>query len=1608
MKRGIESGGQDRELTQALREAVDEIRKGESVESEQSEEEVRSPSHETSKSSSENDQLFLQKLKRYAVERLTPEKLERLRRVTAEDINNIGIKGRYSDHVLDALSALGYQVLSIDHTKKILELKNSRGGKGTVRFGDLKTAMIALRHKASKVESTSEAKVTPPNNPSGEGNNEHTQNTVDSIEDDAHKNHQFFLKLRTFDLNTLTPQERGVLSNVTAEDIKNIGVQGTYKDHVLDALAVLGYTVLSIDHTKKRLQLSDSQGGEGNLRFVDIRSALTALRHSASKMKTSDKENVNPETGVVAKGDHESKQNEAMQAVPLSKEGKALLKHFKYDLYRLSHEQLEVLRAVTTDDINRIGVPGSDSVQILNALAVFGYTVSAVNYNAQTAKIRKGDESVQSVQMSDIKLALMEICAVVQKEALREKSQSDEVNPFVIEDTEVFDVTGGLEENVHVDFDPSKEDDDNKIPSPGEVFDVTGGYMVGDHTNESVTSEEVTEELDKYLHGEITGIGEDTQDLANPDNNVRKSQSDDEESEDFSDTLTEDVLSNGQALPGEVGENTDSGLFSPGDPEEKIKRIGEDTLEHELAEPADPPTEGTWDRTAHEFVNNEVRGEKIDDVFLVQGSLVEQKYGVAPVYPEISIGQKLEINDADIKTAVEEAHIPKDTSGDPEIALELAIRRRNALEFLATAGYTFDKGKLRPLAENERSTLRENRVLNEKADVEEVAIRNDLVFDTRFETTFGLTREEMFRIDGFEDLSREQQMLIYENLNELVQAQSQKSLAGKLFSGFATHFLNAEKVEEQQFGKGKGMSKYGDFIRRAVETMNEYGPKRVHVENGVLEPDLVSIDFDRANRGEQWKAVRALNIAAYKLAQMPVSWQEDGIGTHAEDEPGERSRFSKFATSVSTFFRDRFSERRKRYLAYQEVQQAYESARDALSAILLESGILPGAVAMKLNEVDHKVLQLQIIETQPEVTEAMETIEDPGFIKKIGSAVWEAKTPLALGYLTRTFFTSTLGALSGPFVAAARGGARSWNQTSAELRERDRNARAGVENPKIAKTLEDIAVLEGIDPVARSGIQNMRLQNLKNFVNAELNVVSVVNSKEVNGEQIDRGLAAKLEALVGTFSTGIVDGSLENINEKGVREKHALLDRLQARVQYTEDKLKLNRIRFGQGAEVPANMARLFQALGAGRMILETFKKDPKTEKTENIKAYHEGETDAEGFVTKTAIQARLDSFMQTREGTIHNSRRALQQRALTLAMVRDGAIGLAGFELAEYVRDHDMLSTAWEKSAAMYKSITETSNFDMSQFVPDPEPGFGPEISEVRAESAFLRPATEGAPEQIILPGEELRSIPENPVRGARGSYKIERNDTLTEILRNNVPEIKNSIEGSQDTKIANLLNEFSGKLTDEDLKRIGLRDRNFDLIYEGDSINIDELNKIITEKHFLNDSVGGAPDTTFESLTSAPSSTESPQATSSRVETPSSPVDVVSPQTNVVEMRAVQGEKIRTELIDTMRIKSSWSRIGGYYVKDLPQLVQEDSLVSQEVRNNLNKVLHAQEVLAKAGVKPPSLRNETVNEYMTRATRLVAENFTAEEQKKLLGKMATVKGLASSAPPSPKTWAT
>lgn len=684
---------------------------------------------------------------------------------------------------------------------------------------------------------------------------------------------------------------------------------------------------------------------------------------------------------------------------------------------------------------------------------------------------------------------------------------------------------------------------------------------------------------------------------------------------------------------------------------------------------------------------------------------------------------------------------------------------------------------------------------------------------SKFEKAFGIAHSDLEQIDGFTKLSSAQQKLVFENLSSF--AQSGSSFMGGVWEG-----LIGTKNAVPPKGS-RGMGAYGPMLAQLVGAVAD-GPNVYEEKDGTLLPSFMkmpAMEGKRDARYQMVKAIEAFNKQAHTMARTPASWLQDGIGTHSE----KKTWFSAL--------KDRFSKDRKNYNEYQNRQAQYDTAKRLLSEEMERAGFSPAEVAAQLVAADSRMFEMQFLQTSPDAAREVQNIPKQSFWKQVGEQMKSAGGYAALGFVWRSATAEALHILSGPVLAAAIGSTRGWNKSAALIRERDRMART--HDPELEKLERDYHAQK---PGTASAEEARK--KLEAYRAGMLNIVDAQHAVKIgkDGSVRESGLTSKIVKLNAEYehatlmrSEAEAKGDVDAIsawNEK--RDK--LLERMVARVQYAEDKQKLNRISFGTRGERGKNVADFWTALGQAKVHLAEEgmrSSNPKNPET---------------------TEGRLKRFLDVREDRMQRDRRVRQVKSAAWAGTKAAGLALAGAYAAEAIRE------AWSGTPSTTEAFSARNT----------APG-GAEMPAPPAAETLTQHTAEN-----VSSAEQLTP------------YTIQKGDNLWNILSNKTELAALGETRARENAIANIVRS----LTPRELQEIGITSGDVRKIYPGDTINMEKLSAILHDRHGIIESArmrfGGMPvDTKIEDVL--------PAQPSAAPVSPAPPSDVAAAARTSVEQNAV-----------------------------------------------------------------------------------------------------------------------
>lgn len=572
-------------------------------------------------------------------------------------------------------------------------------------------------------------------------------------------------------------------------------------------------------------------------------------------------------------------------------------------------------------------------------------------------------------------------------------------------------------------------------------------------------------------------------------------------------------------------------------------------------------------------------------------------------------------------------------------------------------------------------------------------------FDTRFNTKFGITKEEINALPGYTDLSEGQRVLLYENLNDF--SERGDGFLGAVWTGVTSRFgIRGEAIPR----KGtRGMKAYQNQLTLMIQGMKELHV-RVHAEGGRAVPDFVGIELSRRFRPEQKEVLDELNRQAHAFARIPSSWQEDGNGTHKTEIEDKKDGALKYGESkVTRFFKEKIfrSERRQHYTEYEDAHHTYEEAKQKFAEVMEQTGHSPEDIVRALITVDANVHAMRFTETNPEAVALLKEATDRQTAETIGSKVMSAGIYAGLGLIGRRALAETAGRITGPAVAMAVEASKKWNERAAQFREDHRHqlleapdARTKRMNTsEYVKLRSQLVQLSKNDPRGESKEYQKVVKAIHAIENKDtsLNVVNASGTITPEGRQVKKGLTKKLEEAVEEYmeykdSTDVIRrGGFVNNNGVAVPEitkmrRDVAIEHLKGIITYAEDKLRLNRIHFGKKEDHACNRAQFFEAYTKAHILLAT----------ERLAGQGEG-----------TVVSRLEQYLARQESNIDARRKKAQARAMIHRdIVAAGTFGSIGVILQETGAADwavDKTKEAWNAGATVLEKLGEASKPNLS-----------------------------------------------------------------------------------------------------------------------------------------------------------------------------------------------------------------------------------------------------------------------------------------------------------------------
>lgn len=296
---------------------------------------------------------------------------------------------------------------------------------------------------------------------------------------------------------------------------------------------------------------------------------------------------------------------------------------------------------------------------------------------------------------------------------------------------------------------------------------------------------------------------------------------------------------------------------------------------------------------------------------------------------------------------------------------------------------------------------------------------------SKFES-MGMGAEHLREIEGFADLSEGQQLLVFENLQQLAvgriqeeaEGQAKKDLqesgwAGRLWKSVSKQYqiAKAEKSVAADIMKG-GFAVHGETLRQLVHGMRGQGPEVKVGEDGKTLEILFASGFGNLSEKDQ-STVDAFNDAANILSRIPYEWS---LETATDDKRGR----------------------------YADVKTRYDALRKELFSIMMEQTESTPEGMLAMNGIDDRVRMMQFLQNNPDLERQLDDLKDQNAWRTVlSSVVTERGIYMASGYAGRTLLAGTLGWVAAPAVATIMGGIAARKRAEQELKDREIAARRG-------------------------------------------------------------------------------------------------------------------------------------------------------------------------------------------------------------------------------------------------------------------------------------------------------------------------------------------------------------------------------------------------------------------------------------------------------------------------------------------------------------------------------------------------------------------------------------
>lgn len=297
--------------------------------------------------------------------------------------------------------------------------------------------------------------------------------------------------------------------------------------------------------------------------------------------------------------------------------------------------------------------------------------------------------------------------------------------------------------------------------------------------------------------------------------------------------------------------------------------------------------------------------------------------------------------------------------------------------------------------------------------------------------------EKIKNIEGFDKLTKGQQLLVLENLKQLTLGRIQEEAAekyktntveakflGRIWQNITKNYQIAklEKASAENIKKG-GLEVHGETLRQLTKGIKELGSDAVE-KNGKLEIRY-AVGFKNLDKEEKTK-VNYFNESANEFCRVPYEWSLETA------DKGQQKK-------------------------YKETKERYEFSRNLILNLKKEKGGSEKDAALYMNDIDSKINYNRFLNNHPDVEKQLQEITDKNILARaFKNIATERGVYAAAGFIVRSATTSLIGLASVPIAAAGMGGLIAWKRAKKTLKEREIAARKGEkEKSEIAKNFVD-------------------------------------------------------------------------------------------------------------------------------------------------------------------------------------------------------------------------------------------------------------------------------------------------------------------------------------------------------------------------------------------------------------------------------------------------------------------------------------------------------------------------------------------------------------------------